>query len=125
MTQERIKDCIKLLETDGINSKALVLEILKKELASSLLVQETKIEPKELFFSCMIPDVDKLTPEMQKYCLQRIGKKIVEDSLQDLELKVTPLSVYEQLQLNIKGIRVKTRFKYYIEKEEQQWKTQT
>ena len=120
MTQERIKECIKLLETDGINSKAMVLEILKKELASSLLVQETKIEPKELFFSCMIPDVDKLTPEMQKYCLQRIGKKIVEDSLQDLELKVTPLSVYEQLQLNIKGIRVKTRFKYYIEKEEQQ-----
>ena len=124
MTQERIKECIKLLETDGINSKAMVLEILKKELASSLLVQETKIEPKELFFSCMIPDVDKLTLEMRKYCLQRIGKKIVEDSLQDLELKVTPLSVYEQLQLNIKGIRVKTRFKYYIEKEEQQWKPQ-
>ena len=80
MTQERIKECIKLLETDGINSKAMVLDILKKELASSLLVQETKIEPKELFFSCMIPDVDKLTLEMRKYCLQRIGKKIVEDS---------------------------------------------
>ena len=121
MTQERIKECIKLLETDGINSKGMVLEILKKELASSLLVQETKIEPKEVFFSCMIPDVDKLTPEMRKYCLQRIGKKIVEDSLQDLDFEVTPLAVYEQLQLNIKGIRVKTRFKYYIEKEEQQW----
>lgn len=114
MTKETIQKCIDLLNTDGINSKEQVKKILQGELASKLLCNEKQYEPKDVMFSCFIPDVDEFTPKMREHCLQKIGRRIVEDSLQNLEFRVRPLDLHDQLPPDIKGIRVQARFKYVI-----------
>jgi uncharacterized protein YnzC (UPF0291/DUF896 family) len=44
MTQERIKECIKLLETDGINSKEKVRAILQAELDNEDTLEQQYID---------------------------------------------------------------------------------
>ena len=114
MTKETIQKCIDLLNTDGINSKEQVKKILQGELASRLLCNEKQYEPKDVMFSWCILDTDKFTPKMRRQCLQRIGKRIVKDSLQGLKFRVTPLNLIDDLPPDIKGIRVQSRFKYVI-----------
>ena len=114
MTQERIKECIKLLETDGINSKEQVKKILQDELET----KDNAYKQKDIMFHCFILDTDKFTPKMRKHCLYKIGKRIVKDSLLGLKFRVTPLNLCEQLPPDIKGIKVQARLKYVIMNEE-------
>lgn len=69
---------------------------------------------KDVMLNFFIPDVDEFTPKLRKYCLYKIGKRIVKDSLLGLKFRVKPLSLCEQLPPDIKGIRVQARFKYVI-----------
>lgn len=116
MTQEKIKECIKLLETDGINSKEQVKKILQDE----LVTKDNAYKPKDIMFHWFILDTDKFTPKMRKHCLYKIGKRIVKDSLLGLKFRVTPLNLCEQLPPDIKGIKVQARLKYVIMNEEEQ-----
>lgn len=111
MTRETIQKCIDLLNTDGINSKEQVKKILQGELET---IGKTS-EPKDVMFSVFIPDVDEFTPKMRKWCLYKIGKRIVKDSLLGLTFRVTPLNLCEQLPPDIMGIRVQARFRYVME----------
>lgn len=110
MTKEKIQKCIDLLNTDGINSKEQVKKILQGELETI----DNAYKPKDVMFSAFILDVDKFTPKMRKYCLYKIGKKIVKDSLLGLKFRVTPLNLNAELPPDIMGIRVQARFKYVI-----------
>ena len=115
MTKDKIKECIDLLNTDGINSKERVKQILQAELNKELLVQETIIEPKDVMFSAFFPNVNELTPQLREQCLYKIGRRIVEDSLQDLTFRVRQINLDDDLPPELKGIKVQARFKYIIE----------
>ncbi len=110
MSNETIQKCIDLLNTDGINSKEQVKKILQGELDT----KDNAYKPKDVMFSCFIPDVEEFTPKMREYCLQKIGRRIVEDSLQNLEFRVRQLNLHDQLPPDIKGIKVQARVKYVI-----------
>lgn len=69
---------------------------------------------KDVMFSAFILDVDEFTPKLRKYCLYKIGKRIVKDSLLGLKFSVTPLNLSEELPPDIKGIKVQARLKYVI-----------
>lgn len=69
---------------------------------------------KDVMFNCCILDTNEFTPKMRKYCLYKIGKRIVKDSLLGLKFRVTQLNLCDQLPSDIKGIRVQARFKYVI-----------
>ena len=111
MTKAKLQECIDLLNTDGINSKEKVRAILQAELDK----EEKQNEPKDVMFNCCFLVTDKFTPKMRKYCLYKIGKRIVKDSLLGLKFRVTPLSLDSQLPPDIKGIRVQARLKYTME----------
>ena len=122
MTQERIKECIKLLETDGINSKGMVLEILKKELASSLLVQETKIEPKEFWCRCILTHLNgkelyEMTEDAEKIIRREFANRFRDKIEKTIPIHATPLHLKMEFSPDQPGVEFQCRFKYYIENE--------
>ena len=121
MTQERIKECIKLLETDGINSKAMVLDILKKELASSLLVQETKIEPKEFWRRAYLThfngkELYEMTSDVEKYIRHEFANSFRDEIEEIIPIHATPLHLKMEFSQDQPGVAFECRFEYYIEK---------
>ena len=122
MTQERIKECIKLLETDGINSKGMVLEILKKELASSLLVQETKIEPKEFWRRAYLThfngkELYEMTEDAEKIIRREFANHFRDKIEKTIPIHATPLHLKMEFSPDQPGVEFQCRFKYYIENE--------
>ena len=122
MTQERIKECIKLLETDGINSKALVLEILKKELVLRSLVKETKIEPKEFWCRCMLTHLNgkelyEMTEDAEKIIRREFANRFRDKIEKTIPIHATPLHLKMEFDRDQPGVEFQCRFKYYIENE--------
>ena len=106
MTQERIKECIKLLETDGINSKALVLDILKKELV--LFPNERKIDVGSFYY---VRTLDIPFNESSK-----MGNFILSDVKESFFKEISPKII-----VTVKEVRYGTEYsvslQYFIENE--------
>ena len=122
MTQERIKECIKLLETDGINSKALVLKILKKELASMLLVQENIIEPKEFWVRTILTHLNgkelyEMTADAEKIIRREFANRFRDKIEKTIPINATPLHLKMEFDQDQPGVEFQCRFKYFIENE--------
>ena len=109
MKQEKIKECIKLLETDGINSKALVLKILKKELVSSLLVQETKINVESFYYVRTLDIPFNESSKMDNFVLRDVKESFFKE-------------IAPKIRVTRKEVRYGTEYsvslQYFIENEE-------
>ena len=122
MTQERIKECIKLLETDGINSKALVLDILKEELVLRSLVKETKIEPKEFWVKTILTHLNgkelyEMTADAEKIVRREFANRFRDKIEKTIPIHAIPLHLKMEFDQEQPGVEFKCRFKYFIENE--------
>lgn len=119
MTQEKIKECIDLLTTDGINSKEQVKKILQGELASSLLVQETKIEPKEFWCRTIITefngkDLYEMTPDVEKIIRREFANHFRDKIEKTIPIYAMPLHLKMEFSPDQPGVEFQCRFKYII-----------
>lgn len=119
MTQEKIKECIDLLNTDGINSKEQVKKILQRELVSSVLVKETKIEPKEFWCRAMITEFNgkeiyEMTPDVEKMIRRQFANRFRDEIEKTIPIYATPLHLKMEFSQDQPGVEFQCRFKYII-----------
>ena len=119
MTKETIQKCIDLLNTDGINSKEQVKKILQGELNSSLLVQETKIEPKEFWCRTIITEFNgkelyEMTPDVEKIIRGNFANHFKDEIEKTIPIYATPLHLKMEFSQDQPGVEFKCRFKYVI-----------
>lgn len=119
MTREKIKECIDLLNTDGINSKEQVKKILQKELASRLLVQETKIEPKEFWCRAIITELNgkelyEMTPDAEKIIRREFANHFRDKIEETIPIHAMPLHLKMEFSQDQPGVKFECRFKYLI-----------
>lgn len=119
MTREKIKECIDLLNTDGINSKEQVKKILQKELTSSLLVQENRIEPKEFWRRAYLThfngkELYEMTPDVEKYMRREFANSFRDEILETIPIYAMPLHLKMEFDQDQPGVKFECRFKYVI-----------
>lgn len=117
MTQDKMRECIRLFKTDGINSKAEVIRILEKELASKMLCNEKTVIPHVLMYHCIINDISEMTPQIKEMFIDNMGKTLAREYLKDIKLRVMPYYMMPPATMpfdEFKGMKISTRFKFYV-----------
>ena len=109
MTQERIKECIKLLETDGINSKAMVLEILKKELVLFPNEHERKIDVESFYYVRTLDIPFNESSKMDNFVLRDVKESFFKE--------IAPKIMVTRKEVRY-GTEYSVSLQYFIENEE-------